>query len=181
MRSALHHLAVVQDDDLVAVPDGRKAMRDNDAGDAPALDRLDELVLRPGIQRGGGLVQDDNMRILGQYPGNLHPLALTAGQIVSALGDPSLIAAGSGHDVVVDLSVSCSQDDLEIFDGVIPHFDVVSDGVLKQDDVLIHHRYAAGEHRAVDFGNRFSVEQDLAAPWLIQPGDQLGDRGFSAA
>ena len=73
----------------------------------------------------------------------------------------------------MDLRVPRRKDDFEVLDGVIPHFDVVCDGVVKEDDVLIHHGDAAGENGAVDPGDGLAVKEDLAAPWLIEAGDQL--------
>ena len=56
MRASLDYLAALQDDNLVAVPDGGQAMGDYDAGNAPIPDGVDHLIFRLGIQGGGGLV-----------------------------------------------------------------------------------------------------------------------------
>ena len=81
----------------------------------------------------------------------------------------------------MQLGIPRRHDHLEVLDGVIPHFYVVCDGVLKENDILIHHGERASKHAAVDLRDRFSVKQDLTAPRLIKAGDQLGDRGLSAA
>ena len=83
MRPAFDHGALIQHQDLIAVPDRGQPVGDHDAGDAPVLDGLYQLVLGQGVQGGGGLVQDDQGGVLGQDPGDLQTLPLSAGQISS--------------------------------------------------------------------------------------------------
>ena len=79
------------------------------------------------------------------------------------------------------LGVAGGQYDLEVRDGIIPHADVVGDGVLEQGDVLVHHGQGTGEHRAGDLADGLAVKQNLAAPGDVEPGDELGQGGFAAA
>ncbi len=106
-------------------------MGDHDAGDPPLPDGVDDVVLGPGIQGAGGLVQNDDGGILGQDTGDLQSLALSAGQVLAVLRKFPLIAAGPQEDIVVDLGVPGRHDDLEIQDGGVPHADILRDGVLK--------------------------------------------------
>ena len=77
--------------------------------------------------------------------------------------------------------VFCGHDHLKVFDGLIPHLDVVPDGVFEHDDVLIHHGNRAGEDHVVQLLHGFSVEFDGSGPRFVQPRDQLGHGGFAAA
>ena len=79
------------------------------------------------------------------------------------------------------LGVPGGEHHFKILDGIIPHLDVVGDGILKQDNVLIHHRQRAGHHASWNLLARLPVKQDLALPGIIEAGDQLGQRGFAAA
>ena len=105
MFTALYHLAVVKDDDLVAVADSGEPVGDDDAGDTALLDRVCDLIFRSRVQGARRLVHNDDVRVLRQHAGNLQPLPLTAGEVAASLGDFTLIAAGPGHDIVVDLGV----------------------------------------------------------------------------
>ena len=181
MGAPLHDHALVEDDDLVTVTDGGQAVGDDDAGDAPVADGLDRLVLRPGIEGAGRLVQNDDRGILGQDPGDLQALALAAGQVLAVFRDPAVIAARPLHDIVVDLGVAGRQDDFKILDRVIPHADVVGDGVLKQDDVLVHDRDRARKDTPGNVSDGLAVEEDLAAPGLVEAADELADGRLAAA
>ena len=151
MGAPLHNLSLVQHDDLVAVPDGAQPVGDNDAGNAPRVDGLDDLILGPRVQGAGGLVHDADGGVLAQGPGDLQPLPLPAAQVPSAVQQLVQEAAFPGHDVVIDARVPGRQRHLEVLDGVVPHFDVLAHRVLKQGNVLVDDRYGSGEHVPVDF------------------------------
>ncbi len=74
--------AVLDDKDLVGVPDRGQTVGDGDDGFATGElgdGRLDQvLVLR--IDAGRGLVEDDDGRILKDSPGDGNPLFFTTGQ-----------------------------------------------------------------------------------------------------
>ena len=134
-----------------------------------------------GVKCGGGLVHDEDGWVLRQHAGDLHALELPAGKVLAALQHPVLIAAVALHDILVQHGVPGGQDHLVILNGAVPHLDVVGDAVPEQSDVLIHHRQRAGEHVAVDLGDGLAIKEDLAAPGLVQAGNQLGQRGLAAA
>ena len=179
--TAFHDAALVQHDDLIAIADGGQAVGDDDAGDAALCDGVDDLVLRLRVQGGRRLVHDADGRILGEGAGDFEPLALAAGQVAAAVQQLVRKAALARVDVVENVRVARGQDDLEILDAVVPHLDIVGNGVLKQRDVLINDAHRAGKHVAVDFVQRYAPKGDGAAPGLIQARNQLGQRGFAAA
>ncbi len=59
MRAALSHPAVVEDDDLVGIDDGRQPVGDDDGGAVAgdAVERLLDLALGMAVEGGGRLVQ----------------------------------------------------------------------------------------------------------------------------
>ena len=148
-------------------------MGNDDAGKAALLDRFHQFIFRFRVQGAGGFIHNDNGRILGQHPGDFQPLALAAGKILAALGELPVESPVAGDDVVVDLGVVGSIDHFKILDGVVPHLDIVGDGILKEHDILVHHGDGAGEDAAVDGADGLSVKEDFPAPGLIQPGDEL--------
>ncbi len=65
MGAALNDPALVQDDDLVAVPDGGEAVGDDQAGAAPPAQVPVDELLGQGVEGAGGLVQDEEAGIEG--------------------------------------------------------------------------------------------------------------------
>ena len=169
MCAALDDFAVVEDNDLIAVADRRETVGDHDAGDAPFLDSTDQLIFCLGIEGACRFVHDDDRGILGENAGDLQSLSLAAGHIPASLDDLPFIAIRSLHDIVVDLGVSGSHDDLEIFDRIVPHPDIIGDRIFEEDDILVHDSKGAGEYTAVDLGDLLSVKEDLSAPGLVKP------------
>ena len=181
MRAAVDYIALIQDDDLIAVADRGKAMCNDDAGDAARNDRIDDFIFGPGIKGGGGFIKNDDSRILRKDAGNFNPLALTAGEVAAAFNQHMPVTVRPGDDILMDLRVFRRKNHFKIFDGVVPHLDVVCDGVLKEDDILVNDRKRSGEDAAVDFLLGLSVKGNGAFPGLIQAADQLCNRALSAA
>ena len=94
--AALGDLAVVEDDDLVGVPDGRQAVRDRDRGAARArgVDGLLDRLLGLRVERARGLVEDEDRGVLEQRARDRDALALAAGQLDAALADQGVVAVG---------------------------------------------------------------------------------------
>ena len=68
MSATLHNAAILDEEDLVGLENGREPMGDDDRG--PARQRALECLLngafRVGIQVGGRLVQDDDVGVFEQ-------------------------------------------------------------------------------------------------------------------
>ena len=181
MCAAFGDDAVVEYDNLVTVAYGGKAVRDNNAGNTAIADGLNHFIFRFGVECGSGFIENENGRILRQHTGNFQALPLSAREIPSAAHQLMPVSAGKPHDVVVKLRVPRGEDHLKILNGIIPHLDVIGDSVLKHNDILIDDRQRT-HHDFAGIGTAgFAVKEDFAAPRLIQPGEQLGNRGFAAA
>lgn len=61
---------------------------------------LDTHVLRQGVQAGGGLVEDDNGRVLEDGPGDGYALLLAARQLQPALAHLRLVALRENESCV---------------------------------------------------------------------------------
>jgi hypothetical protein len=59
----LHHGAVVQDDDGIAISDGAQAMGHDQTGAAALSELLHEAILGLGIQSTGGFIHDQEHRV----------------------------------------------------------------------------------------------------------------------
>ena len=79
--------AVLYDEDEIRVLDGGQSVGDHD-GRAPADDRIDgslDLLLRERIDRGGRLVEHNDLRLRQDGPGEGDQLFFAGGQHVAAL------------------------------------------------------------------------------------------------
>ena len=60
MSTALDDNALIKDDDLITVSDGRKSVRYYDAGDVSFLNSLDKFILCLGIKSTGRFIKNDD-------------------------------------------------------------------------------------------------------------------------
>ena len=88
------HLAVVENDDLVGVPDGRHTLRDDEHSHVlgVGLNRLSERGIRREIERGRGVVEDQDLRATHERTRDRESLLLSAGEVPALLLDLELEA-----------------------------------------------------------------------------------------
>src|SRR6266508_1157546 len=101
--AALDQAAVVQHQDLVGGQHRRQPVGDRDRG-PPGKQRLEgrlDELLGDGVQVGGGLVQQQDARVLEDHPGDRDPLLLPARQPVATLPDDRVVAVGQRADEAV--------------------------------------------------------------------------------
>ena len=79
--SHLHHSPLIHEHDHVRRPHGGQAVSDEEDGPPPeGVEQVEaHLALGAGIQGAGGLIQDQQTRVLQHGPGQGHALPLTAG------------------------------------------------------------------------------------------------------
>ena len=85
-----------------------KVVRPAIASRRPGLDRR----LGGRVDRGGGVVEDQDARVGEQGAGDRHPLALAAGEGEAALADAGLVAVGQFADEAVGLGAPRRRFDL---------------------------------------------------------------------
>jgi hypothetical protein len=80
-------LTVVEEQDHVAVEDGRDPVRDGDDRRLRELlpKRLLDQVVRRRVHRSGGLVQDENLAPLQDHPAEAYELTLTHAPVLAVL------------------------------------------------------------------------------------------------
>lgn len=86
---------LVEDDDLVCVGDRAKAVGDHDDRASPGQfgEGLPDRGLILGVDRGGGLVEYEHVRVGEDGPRDGHALGLTAGE-PSVFSDNAAVSAG---------------------------------------------------------------------------------------
>ena len=90
----------VQHENAAAVPDSREPMRDHDPCTLELVQRFGYLLLRAVIQRGGRLIQDQDLRPAGHCAGDHESLLLSARDSALSLGYLRLHAHRHSADIV---------------------------------------------------------------------------------
>ena len=103
MDADLHDAAGVEDVDPVGVANRRQAMGDDHGGAAghQTVEREPHLGFAFGIEGAGGLVEQDDRRVLQKGASDGDPLALTAGEPGAGLSNYRFVTLGQGDDEVV--------------------------------------------------------------------------------
>lgn len=87
MVADLHYPTLIHDHDLVCIADSGQAVGNDEAG--AVFHELDhgilDLLFRTGVNRGGCLVQDQDLGICQNRTGNGHELPLSVGQVGTCL------------------------------------------------------------------------------------------------
>ena len=176
-------LAVIHDNDLVGVRDGRQAVGDDQqrlALHQPCQRRLDDrLVFRVGV--GGSLVQDDDGRVLQHGPGNGDALPFAAGQVSAGCTAYGLIAVLQPHDKLMAAAFLRGVNDLRIGRALSAHADIVHDRKVKEVVVLRHIGDALRALRQRKCADIHAAQFDRAVFHIPQGGDKPGNGGLSAA
>ncbi len=138
--AALDDLAVAEHQDAVGMAHGGQAVGDDQAGAAAhqALERLVDQPLALGIQRGGGLVEQQDARIGENGAGDGDALALAAGKFGAARADEGVIALGQRGDEIVGVGLAGGV--LDFLEGCAGFavFDVLADAAAEEQDFLRH-------------------------------------------
>src|SRR5581483_8978835 len=112
--AALDDPAVVDDEHLVGVADGREAVGDHEAGAAAQqlLERALDLPLGPSVDAGGRLVEDQDARVGERGARDREELPLPLAQPTAALAEHRLVALRQPLDEVVRVGEPGGGDDL---------------------------------------------------------------------
>ena len=176
---ALLHPPLLQGVDVVAVDDLRDGVRDHDHG-AVLLDGVDaglDLLRGDGVQRGRGLVQEDDGRVLEEHPGDGDALLLAAGQVGGLVLEP----LRQGHDLVVDVGLARRLHDL-LEGGVrLAVADVLLDGAVEDVVLLQDQADVVAQVAGVPFAQVHPVQQDFAALRHIELVQQVHDGALAGA
>ena len=114
-------------------------MGDEDAGQGEGLDGPVDGLLAVHVEVAGGLVEDQDARLLVQRPGQEQALLLAARQHGAHVADQGVVAHRHGGDLVVDLGQAGALLDAGAVGRRVEEADVVGDGAGKQG-VVLHHR-----------------------------------------
>ena len=142
----------------------------------------EELVYFLGGQHGGGLVKDDDVRVLVQDLQDLHPLLQSNGAVLHQ--PPGVdVEAVLVAQLLRDADGGVPVEKEAVFPGLPAVDDVLRHGAgLQQHEVLLHHADLLGDGvvRGAEV-LQLAVEVDLAGGGLLQSVEDLHQGGFAGA
>ena len=145
---------------------------------ADLADEVDERLLLGGVEAGGRLVEEEDLGLGGQRPGDLEPSLVAVGQVaggrLGAVGDADELEQASrlvlAPALLPEVPRAAEQGarDARRVPGVGAHHDVLHGGhVREQPDVLERAGHAGrGDVVRLLADDRLAVELDLAARWV---------------
>ncbi len=183
VRPDLHDAPGVQDHEPVGVPEGGEAVRYREGG--PPLhqpaDGLLDLFLGLHVHGGGGLVQDQDLRVVEDGAGQGDALALPAGEPGAPLAHLGVVAVGLGHDEGVGVGRLRGLHDL-LEAGAGPAVaDVLGDGPAEQERLLEHDADLPAQVLEADLPEVHAVDLDDAVVHVVESGDQVHGGGLAHA
>ena len=127
--------ALIDNNDLIGIGDGRQPVGDDQqrlAPHQPCQCRLDDrLVFRVSV--GSSLIENDDRCILQHGAGNGDALPLTAGQVTAGCTADRLIAVFKPHDELVAAAFFRCVDDFLVGRAFFTHADVVYNRKVKSE------------------------------------------------
>ena len=161
--------------------DGADALGHDDLGGV-AIGRPKRFS-KPGvgavIEGAGAVVQQQDLGLGCQSPGDQQPLPLAAGQVHAPLGE---IGPGALGDIPqkVRLGRVHSQLPIRFCDGAL-EVQILQDGIREEEIILEDHAEAAVKVRFVKLRERLTVQPDLALIRLVEPQQELQQGALAAA
>ena len=156
-------------------------MRD-DEGRAP-LQKLVQRLLNQNlgvrVDRGGRLVENQNLRVVQQRAREGNQLLLPDGQAAAAFVDLGQVALFHLHDEVVRVHGLGRLNDLLVGRAQLAVADVVHDGAGEDEAVLHHDAHLLAQRAQLHVAHVVAVQQHRAAGHVVEPADQV-DHGALA-
>ena len=168
----------------VVIDDGGEVVSGDDDGCAAGRDiaeRVDEVVVGDGVERGGRLVEQQEVGFAGEGAGDEDALLLSAGEFgdfaTGEVGDFHRVQCGV--DGVVGIGDGAASDAVLPAEAVAAHFDDFADGdgEAPVDGAGLGHIADAG----ADAAGRAAVDQDFAAGGLERAEDSFEQGAFAGA
>ena len=158
-------------------------MRDDDGGAAMAQqgERLLHQRLALGVERAGGLVEQQDARVAQQRAGQHHALPLAAGKAPATGADKGRKTIRKGGDEVGSGGGARGFRHLGVGGAGTAHADVGGDRVVEQQRVLADIGDGVAQAGERDFADIGAVEADGAGGGVVKARDQRQCRRFAGA
>ena len=151
----------------------------------PVFCKLLQTVLDPAftfiIQSTGGLIQDQDRRILQKNTGNGDPLLLPSGQTRSTLSHKAVITIRQRHNKVVNICLSGSILNLLHRGPRLTVCNILPDRTTEQINILLHQTNLIPKTFQCQFPDILSINTDTSSRHIVKPRKQRAYRGLAAA
>ena len=131
------------------------------------------------IQRGRGLIKNQDRRIFQKHTGNGQTLLLPAGQLHASLADICVISIRKIHDKFMGIGFFCRPDNLFPAGIRFAIPDIFQNCSCKQIHILLHDSDMISQIRQLDVTDILSVHPDRTACHIIESWNQTAQSGFS--
>ena len=139
---------------------------------------MDE-VIAIGIDRAGGLVQDQDAWV-GEYgPGDGDALLLAAGELDSALADLCVVAVRHSTDKLVRVGGLRGGGDLLVGRVELAIFDIHARGAVEQERVLQHHPDLSAKCALPHIFDVEAVDEHPARLGVVEAGNEVHYAGLA--
>ena len=181
MGALLHDPPVLDHDNAIAIGHGRKPVRNGKHGPAghDLVDGRLHHAFGLGVQRAGGLVENENGRIAHDRPCNGQPLSLASGQAHAALPDHRLVPLGQAADELVRVRSPRRLLDIRLRALPAPVGNVVRHGLVEQDRFLGHQPGQPPQRLQREIAQVPPVHRNPPAGHIEEPGQQVHKRGLA--
>jgi hypothetical protein len=181
-RPGLQHRAVGEHHHAVAAADRGEPVGDDDAdpvAQQPVGGPL-HVPLGHRIHPGGGLVQNDHLRVTDQDPGERHQLLLAGGEHVPAVAEPGVQAVRQlRHPGGQPQLVQCPAGRLQ--QARVEEGDVLGEGTGEDLGALRHDRHPPPQLLQVQVQQVAPGQPDRSGGDVHRPGEHLGQRRLARA
>jgi len=183
MRALFAEMPLVHDEDGVGALDGGETMCDQDGGASGDHAREGEAdaELGVGVDRAGGLVEDEDTWSVSEGAGEADELLLAGGESGSTLLHGLAEPERKGADEVAHVDFVGGALELLVGDPGGAEADVVGDGAGEEEGVLQDDSEAAAEGGEVLLADVDTVDEDRASLNVVEAHHQAGDGGLARA
>ncbi len=174
MGAAVKDAALFHDDDLICFENRRKTMRDSDDRFArrEGVNGILHNFFALGVERGIGLIQQQDGRVTQNGAGDGNALLLTAGEIAAAFADDGIVTVADLFDEFMRMRLLRCGDDLRLGGIQAAIANVLTNSVVKQEGVLADKADIATQGRLRESADVRTIEQDGPLVCIIETQQQ---------
>ena len=173
--------AVVQHQDAARLPDAGDPLGDQERGALEAPDGPAQGGVRREVQGAGAVVQDQDLRLLHESPGDGEPLALAAGEVAAILLQEEVQPAGLALHHLLRLGQGQGPPEPLVRGVLTAPEEVFPDAALEELGALGHHAHLLPEGILGEGADILAVQQDGAGSGVVKPGDEVHESALAAA
>src|SRR4029079_11085453 len=154
----------IEDEDLVGMADGGEPVGDDEAGAArhEAIEGALDEALGLGIDAGGGLIEDEDGRILQQGAGDGDALLFADAELYTALADDGGKLLGESLDEVAGIGGAEGGPELGIGVVGIAEAEIIADAPIEEEALLGDHADGAADGALWQVAERAAIDEDFA-------------------